>query len=93
MIGAGHAIGDTAIIVLLLGDTQVLQGVGHVPLLGTLRGTGSTLTSYIFDNAPTGDFNQPNKAFAAALVLLALVLIINVFVDVFGRRARELKWT
>jgi phosphate transport system permease protein len=93
MIGAGHAIGDTAIIVFLLGDTQILQGVGKVPLLGTLRGTGSTLTSYVFDNAPTGDFNQPNKAFAAALVLLVLVLIINVFVDIFGRKARELKWT
>jgi phosphate transport system permease protein len=93
MVGAGHAIGDTAIIVLLLGDTQVLQGVGNVPLLGTLRGTGSTLTSYIFDNAPTGDFNQTNKAFAAALVLLGMVLIINVFVDIFGRKARELKWT
>jgi len=93
MVGAGHAIGDTAIIVFLLGDTQLLQGVGNVPLLGTLRGTGSTLTSYIFDNAPTGDFNQPNKAFAAALVLLVMVLIINVFVDIFGRKARELKWT
>ncbi len=38
MIGAGHAIGDTAIIVFLLGDTYTLQGVGGVPLLGTLRG-------------------------------------------------------
>ncbi len=92
MVGAGHVIGDTAIIVILLGDTSQLLGVGNVPLLGTLRGTGSTLTSYIFDNAPTGDLNQPNKAFAAALVLLALVLVINVFVDIFGRRAREQKW-
>ena len=40
MLGIGHVIGDTAIIVLLLGDTQTLQGVGHIPLLGTLRGTG-----------------------------------------------------
>jgi phosphate transport system permease protein len=93
MVGAGHAIGDTAIIVFLLGDTYTLQGVGSVPLLGTLRGTGSTLTSYIFDNAPTGDLNQPNKAFAAALVLLVIVLIINVVVDIFGRKARTLKWT
>jgi len=93
MIGAGHAIGDTAIIVILLGDTFQLQGAGGVPLLGTLRGTGSTLTSYVFDNAPTGDLNQPNKAFAAALVLLAMVLVINVLVDVFGRRTREQKWT
>jgi phosphate transport system permease protein len=93
MLGIGHVIGDTAIIVLLLGDTSRLQGVGNIPLLGTLRGTGSSLTSYIFDNAPTGDLNQPNKAYAAAFVLLLLVLALNVVVDVFGRRARELRWS
>jgi phosphate transport system permease protein len=93
MLGIGHVIGDTAIIVLLLGDTQTLQGVGHVPLWGTLRGTGSTLTSYVFDNAPTGDLNQPNKAYAAAFVLLVIIVILNVLVDVFGRRSRELRWS
>jgi phosphate transport system permease protein len=93
MLAIGHIIGDTAIIVLLLGDTQTLQGVGHVPLLSTLRGTGSTLTSYIFDNAPTGDGNQPDKAYAAAFVLLLIVLALNVGVDVFGRRAKELGWS
>jgi phosphate transport system permease protein len=93
MLGIGHVIGDTAIIVLLLGDTQTLQGVGHVPVLSTLRGTGSTLTSYIFDNAPTGDFNQPNKAYAAAFVLLLIIVALNVIVDVFGRRSKELLWT
>jgi phosphate transport system permease protein len=93
MLGIGHVIGDTAIIVLLLGDTQVLQGVGNVPLVSTLRGTGSTLTSYIFDNAPTGDLNQPNKAYAAAFVLLMIVLALNVIVDVFGRRSAELRWS
>lgn len=92
MLGAGHVMGDTAIIVLLLGDTQVLQGVGNVPVLGWLRGTGSTLTSYIFDNAPTGDLNQPNKAYAAAFVLMVIVLAINAFVDVFGRRSRRRRW-
>ncbi len=93
MLGVGRVIGDTAIIVLLLGDTQTLQGVGSVPLLGTLRGTGSTLTSYIFDNAPTGEFNQPGKAYAAAFALIMIVLGLNLFVDVFGRRARELRWS
>lgn len=93
MLGIGHVIGDTAIIVLLLGNTQTLQGVGHVPLWGTLRGTGSTLTSYVFDNAPTGDLNQPNKAYAAAFVLLLIVLALNVIVDVFGRRSKELQWS
>jgi phosphate transport system permease protein len=93
MLGIGHVIGDTAIIVLLLGDTQTIQGVGNVPGLGILRGTGSTLTSYIFDNAPTGDLNQPNKAYAAAFTLLLIVLALNLIVDVFGRRARELRWS
>jgi phosphate transport system permease protein len=93
MLGIGHVIGDTAIIVLLLGDTQTLQPVGHVPLWNILRGTGSTLTSYVFDNAPTGDLNQPHKAYAAAFVLVAIVLLLNLIVDVFGRRARALRWS
>ena len=91
MLGIGHVIGDTAIILLLLGDTQTFQGVGHVPLLGILRGTGSTLTSYIFDNAPTGSLDQPNKAYAAAFVLLLIVLALNLVVDVFGRRSKDLR--
>ena len=63
-------IGDTAIIVLLLGATLRFNAVGDVPLLGTLRGTGSTLTTYVYQNAPTGEGNQPTKAYAAAFVLL-----------------------
>jgi phosphate transport system permease protein len=51
------------------------------------------LTSYVYDNAPTGDLNQPNKAFAAAFILLVVVLILNIIVDIFGRKARDLKWT
>jgi phosphate transport system permease protein len=91
MLGVGRVIGDTAIILLLLGNTP-LQGVGNVPLLSTLRGTGSTLTSYIYDNAPTGELNQPNKAYAAAFVLLVIVLTLNVVVDLSGRRSRERRW-
>ena len=92
MLGAGHVIGDTAIIVFLLGDTYTLQPAGSFPLLNWLRGTGSTLTSFVFDNAPTGDLNQPQKAYAAAFVLMLTVVILNVVVDVFGRRARDRRW-
>jgi phosphate transport system permease protein len=81
------------VIVVLLGATLRSQGANSVPLLGTLRGTGSTLTSYIFENAPTGDGNQPTKAYAAAFVLLMIVLVLNVGVDIFSRRARELRWS
>jgi phosphate transport system permease protein len=93
MLGVGRVIGDTAIIVVLLGATLNLQGAGSTPILGTLRGTGGTLTSYIFDNAPTGEGNQPHKAYAAAFVLLIIVLAINAGVDIYSRRARRLRWT
>lgn len=92
MLGLGRVIGDTAVIVVLLGVTQNLEGVGSTPLLGTLRGTGSTLTGYIFYNAPTGDGNQPDKAYAAAFVLIMIVLLLNVGVDIFSRRAKERRW-
>ena len=90
MLGVGRIIGDTAIIVLLLGATLRFNGVGDVPLLETLQGTGSTLTSYVYANAPTGEANQPTKAYAAAFVLLSMVLLLNFAVDVAARRAR--KW-
>lgn len=93
MLGAGHVIGDTAIILLLAGDTYTMQPVGHIPLLGTLLGTGSTLTSYVYDNAPTGELNQPGKAYAAAFVLMVIVLILNLIVDIFGRKASDVKWS
>jgi phosphate transport system permease protein len=93
MLGLGRVIGDTAIILVLLGSTLNLQGAGGAPILSTLRGQGSTLTSYIYDNSPTGEGNQPTKAYAAAFVLLMIVLALNVLVDLSGRRAKELRWS
>ncbi len=51
-----------------------------MPLVGTLRGTGSTLTSYVYNNSPAGEGNSPQKAYAAAFVLLMVVLALNAFV-------------
>jgi phosphate transport system permease protein len=93
MLGAGHAIGDTAIIVFLMGDTETWGRYGHTPVLSILRGTGSTLTSFVFDNSPAGDLNQPQKAYAAAFLLLLIVLALNVVVDVFGRKSKEHRWS
>jgi phosphate transport system permease protein len=93
MLGLGRVIGDTAIILVLLGSTLDLQSAGGAPVVGTLRGQGSTLTSYIYSNAPTGEGNQPTKAYAAAFVLLMIVLALNVLVDLSGRRAKELRWS
>ena len=43
----GRMIGDTAIIVVLLGATHNLRRSGGFPLLNYLRGAGSTLTNFI----------------------------------------------
>jgi phosphate transport system permease protein len=93
MLGAGRVIGDTAIILVLLGGTLTFNTAGGVPFLSTLRGTGATLTYYVFYNAPTGEGNQPAKAYAAAFVLLVIVLALNVGVDIATRRARRLHWS
>jgi phosphate transport system permease protein len=89
MLGVGRVIGDTAIIVLLLGATLRFNAAGDIPLLGTLQGTGSTLTTFVYQNAPTGEINQPEKAFAAGFVLLSMVLALNFAVDVAARRGRR----
>lgn len=76
-LGMGRIIGDTAVVIILLGNTLQIQGAGGAPVLSTLRGTGSTLTSYVYSNSPAGEGNAPEKAYAAAFVLLIVVLILN----------------
>ncbi|HMD56037.1 MAG TPA: ABC transporter permease subunit [Solirubrobacteraceae bacterium] len=85
VLGIGRIIGDTAIIVILLGATLKNEPVGNVPLIKTLRGTGSTLTSYVYSNSPAGEGNAPQKAYAAAFVLLMIVLLLNALVTRLSR--------
>ena len=54
-------------------------------MLNLLRGTGSSLTSYIYENSPAGEGGAPQKAYAAAFVLLIFVLLLNLLVDRIGR--------
>jgi phosphate transport system permease protein len=91
VLGIGRIIGDTAIIRILLGLTLTTQPVGQVPVLGLLRGTGSTLTSYIYENSPAGEGLSPQKAYAAAFVLLAIVLALNGLVTWITNR--DPRWT
>jgi phosphate transport system permease protein len=93
ILGIGRVIGDTAVIVILLGATLTFNRAGSTPGLSTLRGTGSTLTSYIYSNSPAGEGNQPAKAYAAAFVLLLIVLALNASVDLIGRRGRKYQWS
>jgi len=83
-LGMGRIAGDTAIVVILLGASMTItpeEGPG-----GLLRGTGSTLTSYVYNNSPAGEGNAPEKAYAAAFVLLLIVIVLNALVGLIGRR-------
>lgn len=89
-LGIGRIIGDTAIIVILLGAGLRLEGAGGAPLLSTLRGSGGTLTSYVRYFSPAGEGNQYEKAYAAAFVLMAMVVALNLLVtSLSGPRKRR----
>jgi phosphate transport system permease protein len=91
VLGMGRIVGDTAIVVILLGATLQLQRVNGPPLIGDLRGTGSTLTSYVYNNSPAGEGNASEKAYAAAFVLLLVVIGLNLLAGRLGRR--KVSWT
>lgn len=107
VLGVGRIIGDTAIVIVLLAATLKTEATGNVPVIGLLRGTGSTLTSYVYYNSPAGEGNAHEKAYAAAFVLLMIVLVLNYAVtritgagaeraETAGRLrglARRLAWT
>ncbi len=84
----GWGPGCLRCIVILL-NTLKLEGAGGAPVLSTLRGTGSTLSSYIYYYAPTGDGNSPQKAYAAGFVLLMIVLALNALVTRLTLRSGE----
>jgi phosphate transport system permease protein len=76
-LGVSRIIADTAIVIVLLGDVLRIEPQGGLTGLNVLRGTGSTLTSYVYDNSPAGEGAAPQKAYAAAFVLMAFVLLLN----------------
>jgi phosphate transport system permease protein len=84
-LGISRIIGSTAIVLLLLGSTLRIETQGSFPGINVLRGTGSTLTSYIYENSPAGEGGAAQKAYAAAFLLLIFVLALNLLVDRIGR--------
>jgi len=91
-LGMGRIVGDTAIVVVLLGATLQTDPQGNIPGLSFLQGTGSTLTTYVYNNSPVGEGGSPEKAYAAAFVLLLIVIALNFVVDMITR-GRGPSWT
>lgn len=89
-LGMGRVAGDTAIVVVLLGNTLQIQS-GEGPF-GLFTGTGSTLTSYVYLASPAGEANAPEKAYFAAFVLLLAIVALNYAVGRIARRG-EVAWT
>ncbi|MEX0620472.1 MAG: ABC transporter permease subunit [Solirubrobacterales bacterium] len=90
-LGMAQIAGDTAVVVVVLGASLQLAPEGSIPVIDVLKGTGSTLTSYVFSNSPAGEGNAPEKAYAAAFVLLSIVIGLNLFVNRLTKRGQH-KW-
>jgi phosphate transport system permease protein len=91
-LGMGRIVGDTAIVVVLLGAVLETDPEGSIPGLSFLKGTGSTLTTYVYNNSPVGEGGSPEKAYAAAFVLLLIVIALNFAIDMITR-GRGPSWT
>lgn len=91
-LGMGRAAGDTAVVLLLGGATLQLETSESLPGLNVLQGTGSTLTTYVYANSPSGEGGAEQKAYAAAFVLLLMILALNWAVDRIARGGRSLGW-
>ena len=85
-LGVSRIIADTAIVIVLLGGTlRIAPQPGGAPGLAVLKGLGSTLTTYVYENSPAGEGFAPQKAYAAAVVLLLFVLALNLVVERISR--------
>jgi phosphate transport system permease protein len=96
ILGIGRIVGDTAIAVLLLGGTVLAPFAAGWwqpdQATGTLRGPGSTLTTYIYYASPAGEGNTAGKAYGAAFVLMVVILVVNYLVRLTGRRRGATSW-
>lgn len=89
ILGGGKIAGDTAIVWLLLGGVITWEnGQWYSPenWLDTLRGTGATLTTYVYFASPVGDGNSETSAYGAAFVLILLMILVNGAVLLASRR-------
>jgi len=85
-LGISRIVGDTAIVIVVLAEGAPRnEALGSTPVLGLLRGTGTSLTSFVYGNSPAGEGNAPTKAYAAAFVLLLFVLALNAAVAAIAR--------
>ena len=88
-LGMGRIAGDTAIVIILLGATLTNEAQGTTPIVSTLQGTGTTLTGYVYQNSPVGEGNSPGQAYAAAFILLIVVILMNFVVDLISRKRSD----
>lgn len=95
ILGMGLVAGDTAIVWLTLGGSVNMgaeQWWAPQNWLTVLKGTGSTLTTFTYFTSPVGEGMAPELAFGAAVVLIALVLVLNItamLIARWGNRTRR----
>ena len=93
MLGIGRVIGDTAIIVLLLGDTQRLQGVGSRAALEHADGDREHAHQLHLRQRADRRAQPAEQGLRRGLRADHDRARAERGVDVFGRRSRELRWS
>jgi len=88
-LGMGRVAGDTAIVIVLLGNILQIQNGAGGSIFGLFRGIGSTLTSYVYENSPAGEGLAPQKAYFAAFILLLVVIALNLVVSKLAGKGQE----
>ena len=88
ILGAGRIAADTAIAFIVLGAAITFADGWYEPAhwSQTVRGSGATLTSYVYYTSPAGEGNERSSALGAALVLMLLMLLVNAAIAFVSRR-------
>ena len=89
-LGMGRIAGDTAIVVILLGASLTLQPEGTRRLLEHPEGHREHADQLRLQQlARPARATRPTKAYAAAFVLLMIVILMNFVVDLISRQRSD----
>ncbi|NUP33546.1 MAG: phosphate ABC transporter permease PstA [Streptomycetaceae bacterium] len=78
MLAIARVIGETAPLLLLVGASQSING-------DPFNGWQSALPLYVFDQNHAGNKFSPDRAWAAALTLIVIVMVLNLAARLIAR--------
>ena len=84
MLAVARAAGETAPLLLTIGTTNVVNS-------NPFKGTNTTLSKVIWDNAQTPFAAATDRAWGAALTLIVIVFVFTVIARIVSSRFATVK--